>query len=155
MTDKTDYRATLNLPETAFPMRGDLPKREPALLQRWHDTGLWQRLRDVSKGREKFILHDGPPYANGNLHIGHALNKILKDVVNRVQQKLGKGDDDQQRNQEHHAPRVPTADHPITPTPNAGPASCPSGGGGPSAPWAWAGRAVGTVSTGSGAISAP
>ncbi|MBV8649854.1 MAG: isoleucine--tRNA ligase, partial [Alphaproteobacteria bacterium] len=86
----TDYRSTVFLPQTDFPMRGDLPKREPALLQRWHETQLWQRLRESSKGREKFILHDGPPYANGNLHIGHALNKILKDVVNRAQQMLGK-----------------------------------------------------------------
>ncbi len=86
----TDYRSTVFLPQTDFPMRGDLPKREPALLQRWQETGLWQRLRESSKGREKFILHDGPPYANGNLHIGHALNKILKDVVNRAQQMLGK-----------------------------------------------------------------
>src|SRR5258707_4270976 len=86
----TDYRSTVFLPQTEFPMRGDLPKREPALLQRWHQVALWQRLRATSKGREKFILHDGPPYANGNLHIGHALNKILKDVVNRAQQMLGK-----------------------------------------------------------------
>jgi isoleucyl-tRNA synthetase len=86
----TDYRSTVFLPQTDFPMRGDLPKREPALLQRWQENGLWRRLREASKGREKFILHDGPPYANGNLHIGHALNKILKDVVNRAQQMLGK-----------------------------------------------------------------
>ena len=86
----TDYRSTVFLPQTEFPMRGDLPKREPALLRRWQESGLWRRLREASKGREKFILHDGPPYANGNLHIGHALNKILKDVVNRAQQMLGK-----------------------------------------------------------------
>src|SRR6202166_1734374 len=86
----TDYRSTVFLPQTDFPMRGDLPKREPALLQRWQENGLWRRLREASKGREKFVLHDGPPYANGNLHIGHALNKILKDVVNRAQQMLGK-----------------------------------------------------------------
>ncbi|HEX3500433.1 MAG TPA: isoleucine--tRNA ligase, partial [Stellaceae bacterium] len=86
----TDYRNTVFLPQTDFPMRGDLPKREPVLLKRWQDIALWRRLREGSKGREKFILHDGPPYANGNLHIGHALNKILKDVVNRAQQMLGK-----------------------------------------------------------------
>ncbi len=86
----TDYRPTVFLPQTAFPMRGDLPKREPALLQRWEQIGLFARQRDASKGREKFVLHDGPPYANGNLHIGHALNKILKDVINRAQQMLGK-----------------------------------------------------------------
>jgi len=86
----TDYRPTVFLPETAFPMRGDLPKREPQLLERWRRNDLYRRARAVGGGREKFVLHDGPPYANGNLHIGHALNKILKDVVNRVQQKLGK-----------------------------------------------------------------
>src|SRR5258708_11102260 len=86
----TDYRSTVFLPQTDFPMRADLPKREPLLLERWARIDLWERQRAASKGREKFILHDGPPYANGNLHIGHALNKILKDVVNRVQQKLGK-----------------------------------------------------------------
>jgi isoleucyl-tRNA synthetase len=85
-----DYRNTVFLPQTDFPMRGDLPKREPLLLRRWQDTALWRQLRDASRGREKFILHDGPPYANGNLHIGHALNKILKDVVNRAHQMLGK-----------------------------------------------------------------
>jgi isoleucyl-tRNA synthetase len=86
----TDYRNTVFLPQTDFPMRGDLPKREPILLKRWQDIALWRQLRETSKGREKFILHDGPPYANGKLHIGHALNKILKDVVNRAQQMLGK-----------------------------------------------------------------
>ncbi|HLJ18997.1 MAG TPA: class I tRNA ligase family protein, partial [Stellaceae bacterium] len=86
----TDYRPTVFLPQTGFPMKGELPKREPQLLKRWQDMKLYERLRAAGKDREKFILHDGPPYANGNLHIGHALNKILKDVVNRVQQKLGK-----------------------------------------------------------------
>ncbi|HEV3178043.1 MAG TPA: isoleucine--tRNA ligase [Stellaceae bacterium] len=86
----TDYRSTVFLPQTSFPMKGELPKREPQLLERWQQTALYQRQRVAAQGREKFILHDGPPYANGNLHIGHALNKILKDVVNRVQQKLGK-----------------------------------------------------------------
>src|SRR5579862_3547697 len=85
----TDYRATVFLPQTDFPMRGDLPKREPLLLERWEKMGLYQRQREAAKGRAKFILHDGPPYANGNLHIGHALNKILKDVINRAQQMLG------------------------------------------------------------------
>jgi isoleucyl-tRNA synthetase len=86
----TDYRPTVFLPKTQFPMRGDLPRREPAILARWAEMGLYRRLRETSRGREKFILHDGPPYANGELHIGHALNKILKDVVNRAQQMLGK-----------------------------------------------------------------
>ncbi|HKR20570.1 MAG TPA: isoleucine--tRNA ligase [Stellaceae bacterium] len=85
-----DYRATVFLPDTPFAMRADLPKREPAMLARWARLGLWQRQRTASKGRPKFILHDGPPYANGNLHIGHALNKILKDVINRAQQMSGK-----------------------------------------------------------------
>ena len=85
-----DYRPTVFLPQTDFPMKAELPKREPALLQRWQDTGLYDRLRAKSKGREKFVLHDGPPYANGNLHMGHALNKVLKDIVVRSQQMLGK-----------------------------------------------------------------
>ena len=86
----TDYRPTVFLPKTAFPMRGDLPKREPSILARWEEMGLYGRLREVSRGREKFILHDGPPYANGDIHLGTALNKVLKDVVNRAQQMLGK-----------------------------------------------------------------
>ena len=86
----TDYRSTVFLPQTDFPMRGDLPKREPDLLKRWQRIGLYARQREVACGREKFVLHDGPPYANGNLHIGHALNKILKDVITRAQQMLGK-----------------------------------------------------------------
>jgi isoleucyl-tRNA synthetase len=91
MTDaaKRDYRDTVFLPNTSFPMRGDLPKREPALLARWEKLGMWDRLRAEAAGRPKFILHDGPPYANGNLHIGHALNKILKDVINRAKQMAG------------------------------------------------------------------
>ena len=89
MTDNQDYRDTVFLPATLFPMRGDLPKKEPALLARWERMGIWRRLREASQGREKFILHDGPPYANGNIHIGTALNKILKDVVNRAAQMGG------------------------------------------------------------------
>ncbi len=85
-----DYKSTLFLPQTEFPMRAGLPKREPEVLERWEKNDLYQTLRADSKGREKFILHDGPPYANGHLHIGHALNKILKDVINRSQQMLGK-----------------------------------------------------------------
>jgi len=85
-----DYRPTVFLPQTDFPMKAELPKREPALLARWAQTGLYDQLRASSKGREKFVLHDGPPYANGNLHMGHALNKILKDIVVRTQQMLGK-----------------------------------------------------------------
>ncbi|GGO88263.1 isoleucine--tRNA ligase [Marinobacterium nitratireducens] len=77
----TDYKATLNLPETAFPMRGNLPQREPARLARWNEIDLYARLREAGKGREQFILHDGPPYANGNIHIGHAVNKVIKDMI--------------------------------------------------------------------------
>ena len=86
----TDYKSSVFLPKTDFPMRGGLPKKEPELLKRWADMKLWDRLRTESTGRPKFVLHDGPPYANGNLHIGHALNKILKDLVSRTQQMLGK-----------------------------------------------------------------
>ena len=88
MTEQ-DYRDTVFLPQTSFPMRGDLPKREPAMLARWQETGLYARLRAQSAGRPRFILHDGPPYANGNIHVGHALQKILKDVVNRAHQMAG------------------------------------------------------------------
>ncbi|MBN8917838.1 MAG: isoleucine--tRNA ligase, partial [Rhizobiales bacterium] len=84
-----DYSKTLFLPETAFPMRGGLPQKEPELLARWARIGLYERLREAGRGRDRFVLHDGPPYANGNIHIGHALNKILKDVVTRSQQMLG------------------------------------------------------------------
>src|SRR5690349_24428794 len=77
----TDYRPTVFLPRTDFPMRGDLPKREPAILARWEKMDLYRRLREASRGREKIILHDGPPYANGQIHLGTALNKILKDFV--------------------------------------------------------------------------
>ncbi|MEQ8355446.1 MAG: isoleucine--tRNA ligase [Kiloniellaceae bacterium] len=85
-----DYRPTVFLPKTDFPMRGGLAQREPETLARWQEIGLFERLREDSRGREKFILHDGPPYANGHLHIGHALNKILKDLINRAHQMLGK-----------------------------------------------------------------
>ncbi|MFO1069193.1 MAG: isoleucine--tRNA ligase [Geminicoccaceae bacterium] len=85
-----DYRDTVFLPRTDFPMKADLPTREPALIERWERMGLWQRQRAESQGRPKFVLHDGPPYANGHIHMGTALNKILKDVVNRTQQMLGK-----------------------------------------------------------------
>ncbi len=86
----TDYRPTVFLPKTDFPMRGSLPQLEPRLVQRWQEMGLYRRLREAAKGREKFVLHDGPPYANGDIHLGHALNKILKDVINRAQQMSGK-----------------------------------------------------------------
>ena len=84
-----DYRATLNLPDTPFPMRGDLPKREPAWAQAWQDNGLYEQLRAAREGKEKFVLHDGPPYANGQIHIGHALNKVLKDMIVKARQLKG------------------------------------------------------------------
>lgn len=77
----TDYKDTLNLPKTAFPMKASLAQREPARLKQWNKTGLYQKIRQVSAGRPTFILHDGPPYANGDLHVGHAVNKILKDII--------------------------------------------------------------------------
>ena len=77
----SDYKHTLNLPETDFPMRGNLAQREPDMLKQWAKMDLYASLREASAGREKFILHDGPPYANGDLHLGHAVNKILKDII--------------------------------------------------------------------------
>ncbi len=85
-----DYKATVFLPKTEFPLKAGLAQREPALLERWRRIGLYERMRETAKGRPTFILHDGPPYANGHIHLGTALNKILKDVVNRSQQMLGK-----------------------------------------------------------------
>lgn len=96
MTDATkpndaasDYRATLNLPDTPFPMRGDLPKREPAWVKEWEEHGVYKKLRDARCGAPKFVLHDGPPYANGQIHIGHAANKILKDMIVKARQLKG------------------------------------------------------------------
>ena len=86
----TDYKDTLFLPETDFPMRAGLPQREPDWLARWERLGIYDRLRATAEGRKPFILHDGPPYANGHLHIGHALNKVLKDFITRSQQMLGR-----------------------------------------------------------------
>ncbi len=77
----TDYKHTLNLPDTPFPMRGDLARREPLMLQQWQERQFYERIRAASKGRPRFVLHDGPPYANGDIHIGHAVNKILKDII--------------------------------------------------------------------------
>ncbi|MEK8090475.1 isoleucine--tRNA ligase [Thermithiobacillus plumbiphilus] len=84
-----EYKDTLNLPQTEFPMQGNLPRREPGMLTRWQEMGIYQRLRQQSDGRPKFILHDGPPYANGNIHIGHAVNKVLKDMVIKSRQLAG------------------------------------------------------------------
>jgi len=88
---KKDFKQTLNLPATDFPMKADLPQREPRFLEKWATEGLYAKIRELSKGRKKFILHDGPPYANGDIHIGHALNKILKDIF--VKYKTMKGFD--------------------------------------------------------------
>ncbi|MFL6699749.1 MAG: class I tRNA ligase family protein, partial [Vitreoscilla sp.] len=90
-TDKTatDYRSTLNLPDTPFPMRGDLPKREPGWVQQWDKEGLYKRLRDARVGKPLFVLHDGPPYANGQIHMGHAVNKVLKDMIVKTRQLMG------------------------------------------------------------------
>ncbi|PWW01602.1 isoleucyl-tRNA synthetase [Hoeflea marina] len=88
-TQTLDYSATLYLPQTEFPMRGGLPQKEPETVARWQANGLYKQLRASAAGRPKFVLHDGPPYANGNIHIGHALNKILKDVITRSFQMRG------------------------------------------------------------------
>ncbi|WP_430461664.1 isoleucine--tRNA ligase [Thalassolituus sp. LLYu03] len=92
MNDKVEsqYKPSLNLPDTEFPMRGNLAQREPAMLARWEEIGLYQKIRQARAGRDQFILHDGPPYANGKIHIGHAVNKILKDVIVKSQTLSGK-----------------------------------------------------------------
>ncbi|MDO1581171.1 isoleucine--tRNA ligase [Rhizobium oryzicola] len=87
--DKNDYSSTLYLPQTEFPMRAGLPQKEPEMAKKWKEMGLYKKLRASAAGREKFVLHDGPPYANGNIHIGHALNKVLKDVITRSFQMRG------------------------------------------------------------------
>jgi len=76
-----DYKPTINLPQTDFPMKADLPRREPMTLAHWDELSIYRRQREVAQGRPRFVLHDGPPYANGVIHIGHAVNKILKDIV--------------------------------------------------------------------------
>jgi len=90
MTEKRDFKDTVFLPKTDFPMKAGLPQKEPGILARWEEIGLYEKLRDSRRGREKFVLHDGPPYANGDMHIGHALNHVLKDMVVRTQSLLGK-----------------------------------------------------------------
>ncbi len=87
--DARDWSKTLFLPKTDFPMKAGLPALEPRLLERWGEMGLYERLREAGRGKPKFLLHDGPPYANGHIHIGHALNKILKDLVVKSQTMLG------------------------------------------------------------------
>ncbi len=84
-----DYKHTLNLPQTDFPMRGNLPRREPEMLKRWQEMDLYGRMRQAGEGRERFVLHDGPPYANGEIHIGHAVNKVLKDIIVKARTLAG------------------------------------------------------------------
>src|SRR5438128_11899049 len=89
MAESSDYKKTLNLPQTTFAMKANLPQNEPKRLEQWRSLDLYQRIRQKSQGRPKFVLHDGPPYANGEIHIGHALNKILKDIVVKSRTMLG------------------------------------------------------------------
>ena len=90
MTEAPDYRDTVFLPKTEFPMKAGLAAKEPAILERWARLGVYDRLRERRAGRERFILHDGPPYANGDIHMGHAMNKVLKDIIVRSQSLMGK-----------------------------------------------------------------
>mgnify|MGYP000656461746 FL=1 len=87
--NKSQYDSTLNLPKTLFEMRAGLPKKEPVMLKDWEDNDLYNQLIKHNDGKPKFVLHDGPPYANGNLHMGHALNKILKDFILRSRNMMG------------------------------------------------------------------
>jgi isoleucyl-tRNA synthetase len=91
MTDAPDYKSTVFLPVTDFPMKAGLAQKEPAIAAKWEAMGLYDRLRERRKGRERFILHDGPPYANGDIHMGHAMNKVLKDIIVRSQIAAGQG----------------------------------------------------------------
>src|SRR3974390_3316586 len=84
-----DYKNTLNLPKTDFPMKANLAQKEPEFLKRWEDMSIYQAIRKASKGKETYILHDGPPYANGDIHLGTALNKILKDIVIKSKNMIG------------------------------------------------------------------
>ena len=88
-SSKPQSRYPVNMPETPFPMRGDLAKREPQWVKQWQERRVYEKIREASRGREKFILHDGPPYANGDIHIGHAVNKILKDMIVKARQLAG------------------------------------------------------------------
>jgi isoleucyl-tRNA synthetase len=87
--NKTEYRSTLNLPDTPFPMRGDLARREPQWVAQWLQSDVYGAIRRASAGRPRFVLHDGPPYANGDIHIGHAVNKILKDIITKSRTLAG------------------------------------------------------------------
>src|SRR5690606_19733181 len=88
-TATRDYKSTVNLPKTDFPMKANLTQREPIILERWEEIDLYGRMREEAAGRPKFVLHDGPPYANGDLHAGTALNKVLKDLVVKTRQMAG------------------------------------------------------------------
>ena len=90
MSEQTDYRSTVFLLKTDFPMKAGLAQKEPEILARWAETGLYAQIRAARKGRERFILHDGPPYANGDIHIGHAMMKTIKDFIIRSQSLLGR-----------------------------------------------------------------
>ena len=83
--EQQDYGKTLNLPKTEFSMRANLPQKEPDMVKKWDEDGLYYKLMEHNAGKPKFVLHDGPPFANGDIHLGHALNKILKDIIVRVQ----------------------------------------------------------------------
>ena len=87
--DKKDYGKTLNLPQTDFAMRGNLPKKEPQILKYWEDIDIYEQVAQANAGKPKFILHDGPPYANGDIHLGHALNKVLKDIIVKQRSQVG------------------------------------------------------------------
>ena len=84
-----DYKQTLNLPKTEFPMKANLVKKEPEILERWENLDLYKLIRSSSEGRKRYMLHDGPPYANGHIHMGTAFNKILKDIINKSRQMAG------------------------------------------------------------------
>ena len=86
---KGKYDGTLNLPQTDFPMRANLPKREPEILEFWDEKQIYEKVQEKNQGKEKFILHDGPPYANGNIHLGHTLNKVLKDIIVKFHSMAG------------------------------------------------------------------
>ena len=89
MSKEKKYNQTLNLPQTDFPMRGNLPQKEPEILEKWSKMDLYQAVQEKTKGRPKFILHDGPPYANGDIHMGHTLNKVLKDMIVKFHSMAG------------------------------------------------------------------
>lgn len=89
MTESIDYKNTLNLADTPYPMRANLAKREPKWLDEWEKDGLYQQVRQAKQGLPKYILHDGPPYANGQIHLGHAVNKVLKDIITKSKNLSG------------------------------------------------------------------